>query len=63
MIKAILRLFGYVPVKEGTYGAIRRILKYSFQDINYNYNWLTKTEKIAVTRKEFQELVNIIKNN
>lgn len=63
MIKFILGLFGYVPVKKETHSAICRILKYSFQDIDYNYNGLTRIEKIALTKKEFQDLVSIIKNN
>ncbi len=61
MIKFILDLFGYVPVKKETYNAIRRVLKYSFDDIDYQYNGLTRTEKKLLTEEEFSNLINIAK--
>ncbi len=61
MIKFILGLFGYVPVKKETYNAIRRVLKYSFDDIDYQYNGLTRTEKKLLTEEEFSNLINIAK--
>jgi hypothetical protein len=61
MIKFILGLFGYVPVKKETYNAIRRVLKYSFDDIDYQYNGLTRIEKKLLTEEEFSNLINITK--
>jgi len=41
---------------------IRRFFRYSFDCINYNYEYLTPEEKRICRPKEFAELVKWVKN-
>ena len=38
-----------------------KFLKYSFEDINYNYDFLSLEEKQLTTKEEFDSLVSYIK--
>lgn len=40
---------------------IKKFLRYAFNDIDYNYDNLTETEKGLATRDEFEKLVAWVK--
>jgi hypothetical protein len=43
-------------VTDEMFESLCRLLKYSFQEIDWNYDNLTRTEKLCVTRKQFEEI-------
>ena len=51
MLNLILGLFGYKAIKTDKVELVQRLLNYSFEDIGWEYKYLTNSEK------------DIIKNN
>lgn len=43
-------------IKDEMFDALCRLLKYSFEEIDWEYKNLTAREKLCVTRKQFEDI-------
>ena len=48
-------------LKDKTFDSISRIFEYSFREVNWNYDKLTKIERLCLTREEFNKLKELFR--